>query len=544
MDRLNSAFPGSKNYADSSIGLTSERKLGNITQKKGVSRPPETYSAQPANKFENNTDFANPSNFANKDIPYTVNQQKPIVVQDIQGKTTKERQPQFTKAGRIQVEEWNAQDSLPAKTNSIPSNREFNTINRDNTGQKTPSANNDDGNIGNENPQHPKYNSSPKNFGIDQRKNKDPTTKSDPLSIQSGIDKSDPYFQENDRNNRTPINNQKIDDSGYSRLLPNEGGVNQPRSYNKNQNEPVYPTNSNPPSYRNVKGPGKSKDKPQSGTHLPVQNKGDDHILLTPMTPEKDLSSQNIKNVDSNGFLTPHTYQDSHVNKMTRSEKQRIAKKKQEKMKQHLPEHAEVDSPTATASKKKSFSRTQYMNDLTQAGKESFTHAKSLNKYGIKSRKELMNPELAWGGPYSIPHNIHLPSFAKLIEITEPRTQMKPQYTDSEKLKKKSRATFYEISRNLNNFHTYTGEFENRNPSGYGILVYENGEAYRGQWKKGLFHGTGIFITKNGNGYSGEFKDGRPEGKGEIWIWNWFERKVQDQIVGEWINGKWHPHMK
>ena len=208
-------------------------------------------------------------------------------------------------------------------------------------------------------------------------------------------------------------------------------------------------------------------------------------------------------------------------------------------MKKHLPEHAS-HAPSTISGKKSSFKRTQFMNDLTHAGKESFSHIKSEAKYGLKSRKQLMNPELAWGGPYKIPESIKLPKFVSTIEKMDPVHQSKPSL--EQEIKMRSQKMYHTASRNLNDFHTYTGEFQHRAPSGYGILVFENGEAYRGQWSNGIMHGEGVFITRNGNGFCGNFRNGKPDGKGEIWIWDWLNSTVLETVNGEWINGKWHTY--
>jgi len=205
--------------------------------------------------------------------------------------------------------------------------------------------------------------------------------------------------------------------------------------------------------------------------------------------------------------------------------------------KKHLPEYASTKY-TGHSGKSRSFKRAEFMNDLTHAGNESFAHVQSNPNFDVKRREDLMNPNLAWGGPYRIPKRIKIPKFAQVI--SNHPTRQDYILSPHEELQKKSEEHYHTDGRNLNDFATFTGEFIRRRPSGYGILVYQEGEAYRGQWKGGLQEGEGVFITRNGNGYSGQFRKGKPCGRGEIWVWDWFGNKVKDHFKGEWVGGKWN----
>jgi len=209
---------------------------------------------------------------------------------------------------------------------------------------------------------------------------------------------------------------------------------------------------------------------------------------------------------------------------------------------QNLPEHG-IQYESRFASNRSEqfffkFDRTPFMNDMTYAGDASFESAKLDSNLNVQGRKNLVNANLAWGGPYKILTGFLQPKYIEIVEDLKPRNKV--VLSKEDELKKKSRTHYHTTGRNLNDFPTYSGEFENRLPSGYGIIVFEGGEAYRGMWKKGLPHGNGVFISKTGNGYAGEFKKGQPQGKGQIWVWDWYRNEVVDTVEGEWVGGDWY----
>lgn len=77
---------------------------------------------------------------------------------------------------------------------------------------------------------------------------------------------------------------------------------------------------------------------------------------------------------------------------------------------------------------------------------------------------------------------------------------------------------------------TYSGEWENGLPSGYGTYTWSNGSdaivknnrrhqfpcsnRYQGYWKEGKRHGQGIFQYSSGARYEGEWKDNMKHGQG------------------------------
>jgi len=50
--------------------------------------------------------------------------------------------------------------------------------------------------------------------------------------------------------------------------------------------------------------------------------------------------------------------------------------------------------------------------------------------------------------------------------------------------------------------------------SSYGSRTFDSGDTYTGQWENGKPHGFGVYIWANGFKYEGEFKDGHPSGLG------------------------------
>ena len=59
---------------------------------------------------------------------------------------------------------------------------------------------------------------------------------------------------------------------------------------------------------------------------------------------------------------------------------------------------------------------------------------------------------------------------------------------------------------------TYTGDWLDDHPCGYGIETYSDGSAYTGSFRDDLRHGYGEFLTPSGACYSGQFEKGEMHG--------------------------------
>lgn len=76
---------------------------------------------------------------------------------------------------------------------------------------------------------------------------------------------------------------------------------------------------------------------------------------------------------------------------------------------------------------------------------------------------------------------------------------------------------------------SYTGNWENNLPSGYGRLQSHTAgaqqEFYDGQWKDGLTHGLGTQQWRDGTKYNGYFAKGKKDGKG---VFTWLDGNKYD----------------
>jgi hypothetical protein len=78
----------------------------------------------------------------------------------------------------------------------------------------------------------------------------------------------------------------------------------------------------------------------------------------------------------------------------------------------------------------------------------------------------------------------------------------------------------------------YIGEFSDGQKSGYGILLYENGNKYLGQFKNNKFCGEGIFYFANGDILQGTFVNNLLSGLSR------FKSKKGYEYYGYWVDGK------
>ena len=80
---------------------------------------------------------------------------------------------------------------------------------------------------------------------------------------------------------------------------------------------------------------------------------------------------------------------------------------------------------------------------------------------------------------------------------------------------------------------TYSGEFLEGLPEGYGVQRDSNGVQYTGSWQAGLRSGLGLIDFGDGSSYSGEFRLGLAyEG-----IYDWGDGRMTNSYQNE--NGEW-----
>lgn len=63
---------------------------------------------------------------------------------------------------------------------------------------------------------------------------------------------------------------------------------------------------------------------------------------------------------------------------------------------------------------------------------------------------------------------------------------------------------------------TYSGEFQDGKPHGWGRMKYRDGVVYEGGWRQGIAHGKGRMIMPSGTEVEAIFLQGRPSGRGRI----------------------------
>lgn len=74
----------------------------------------------------------------------------------------------------------------------------------------------------------------------------------------------------------------------------------------------------------------------------------------------------------------------------------------------------------------------------------------------------------------------------------------------------------------------YSGSLVGGQKSGYGAMVWPNGDRYEGEWKNDLQNGNGSFVYADGEKYEGQWKDGKKNGSG---TYSWIDGR---KYVGEW----------
>lgn len=83
----------------------------------------------------------------------------------------------------------------------------------------------------------------------------------------------------------------------------------------------------------------------------------------------------------------------------------------------------------------------------------------------------------------------------------------------------------------------YIGNFDSvGNKTGFGKMLYANGNVYEGEWKNNLKNGQGKQSYKDGSSYEGEWKDNKIEGYGTI-IWA-NGKKYVGYLVNNQMHGK------
>lgn len=83
---------------------------------------------------------------------------------------------------------------------------------------------------------------------------------------------------------------------------------------------------------------------------------------------------------------------------------------------------------------------------------------------------------------------------------------------------------------------TYTGEVMRGVATGYGTMVWNDGDVYEGEWLYNKRHGLGTLVFASGAVYEGTWFEGKKQGYGK-YTWksgSWYE--------GEWANDVQHGH--
>lgn len=91
----------------------------------------------------------------------------------------------------------------------------------------------------------------------------------------------------------------------------------------------------------------------------------------------------------------------------------------------------------------------------------------------------------------------------------------------------------------------YNGEMKNDLMSGYGIMLYDNGDKYFGYWKNNHYFDFGIKIFKNKSKYAGNWNKNKFFGHGKFYYTNgniydgsWYRGERYGYGVLEYSNGK------
>ena len=80
----------------------------------------------------------------------------------------------------------------------------------------------------------------------------------------------------------------------------------------------------------------------------------------------------------------------------------------------------------------------------------------------------------------------------------------------------------------------YSGEIQNGQPNGQGIIAYPDGDEYQGQLKNGRLYGQGTYTFNDGGIYVGQWKDSQIHGQGTL---TWSDGR---KYVGQWKVGTWN----
>ena len=68
----------------------------------------------------------------------------------------------------------------------------------------------------------------------------------------------------------------------------------------------------------------------------------------------------------------------------------------------------------------------------------------------------------------------------------------------------------------IQNGHSYKGDFIDGKMHGNGLYRWPDGSEYEGEYKENIREGKGRFKWKNGIYFEGNFVDGKPNGKGKM----------------------------
>lgn len=81
--------------------------------------------------------------------------------------------------------------------------------------------------------------------------------------------------------------------------------------------------------------------------------------------------------------------------------------------------------------------------------------------------------------------------------------------------------------------HILQGNYKDGMKTGFGKMIFPNGDIYEGEWLEDKIHGEGSYTyKKSGDIYSGSWSNGKKCGQGR------YEYAADSsQLVGEWVDG-------
>lgn len=84
----------------------------------------------------------------------------------------------------------------------------------------------------------------------------------------------------------------------------------------------------------------------------------------------------------------------------------------------------------------------------------------------------------------------------------------------------------------------YKGQWRNKKPHGYGVMITEDEDIYEGYFQNGVPYGKGRLFYKNGDYFQGDFAEGKIHGKGKL------ETATGATIQGNFEDDRLHGRVK